>query len=691
MQDNPFLSALKIAFTGALAFLVFLAFWQRTHLEEQVAQLATANSALTDRVGDMARKVDDLKSKADRLDGAASTIAQIVKDHLGRGDAAAPSAAAPVAAPTPGNAEWGWALNAGLDARLDPTRPVGTPGRYPNALELDPDPEYPAEAAAHDGGTLATPYSDDPKGWNLLTENAAELQEIMEQYCAESPANGHFANPYKLSPALCWRIEIDPTSREFTLFFRRDVVWHPVLVDLDRYPHLRGTHSVTANDYKFTLDMVMNPQVDCAPLRAYFDHLESVKTYGDWVCVVKFNKTYFHTKDFTVGRAVLPEFLFAYDEKGVRFPAETIGQQFNDHYYNRIGVCGCGPYRMVSYQEGQWITLERFDDWYGMRDGRRYPVKTKKLLIYKDPETTLLKLQSGELDMTGLTSSQYKKKVLTETDPTSPFKDGRIEPYKTPRPAYRYIGWKNTNPLFTDARVRKALALASDRADMCHKIFIDKWIPMAVPVWPQSPQYDSELKVLPYDPAEAARLLDAAGWKLDADSGLRMKDGRKFEFKLTFTSGNPDSNTYLNQFKNELRSIGVKMELDMIEWNLFQKKLDSRDFEAVLGGWATNSWDHDFDQIWSSKQIAKPKSSNFIEYSNPELDQLSEDLRTEMDVTKRKEKVMRISRILYDDQPVTFIAWDSVFGAHWKHVKNVNGHLHKIRPFQRTYSLWIDR
>ncbi len=513
----------------------------------------------------------------------------------------------------------------------------------------------------------------------------------MEVYCSDFPARDHFADPYKYAPALCWRVEIDPTYQEYTLFFRRDVIWHPLLVDLEKYPHLRGTHPVTARDFKFTIDMIVNPQTDCAPLRAYFDDLDRVDLIDDYTCVVRWKRTLWHTKDFTLGRAVMPEFLYGRDEKGKAFPAETIGQQFNEHFYNQIGVCGCGPYRLASYQQGQWITLERFDDWYGAREGRVYPIRTKKLLIYSDPETTLLKLQSGEIDMTGLTAGQWKSKVVDEKDPKSAFKDGRIVPYKTKRPAYRYIGWKNTNPLFTDKNVRRALALASNRAEVAEKIFLGKWVPMAIPVWPDSPQYDPALTVLPYDPEEAKRLLDAAGWKLNPETGIREKDGRKFEFKLTYGSGSADFATFVGQYKNELRAIGIKIELEAIEWNLMQKRLESRDFEAVLSGWATSSWDHDFEQIWTTKQIAKPKSSNAIEYSNPEVDRLSDELRTEMDVTKRKEKVMRIAKLLYEDQPCMFVAWDSVFGGHRSDVQNVNGHLHKVRPFQRSFSLWVTR
>src|SRR5439155_26113834 len=138
MQSNPFLEALKIGFIAILAFLVFLSFWQRTHLEDQVAGLAREQSALTDRVGDMARKVDDLKSKADRLEGAADTIAKVIASGGVRVGPVSDGGGTAAVTPPKARGDWGWPLNADLDRSPDPSRPPGTPGRYKNFVSLDP-------------------------------------------------------------------------------------------------------------------------------------------------------------------------------------------------------------------------------------------------------------------------------------------------------------------------------------------------------------------------------------------------------------------------------------------------------------------------------------------------------------------------------------------------------------------------
>jgi ABC-type transport system substrate-binding protein len=196
----------------------------------------------------------------------------------------------------------------------------------------------------------------------------------------------------------------------------------------------------------------------------------------------------------------------------------------------------------------------------------------------------------------------YRNEVLENKDPKSPFKDGRIVTWKSPRPRYAYFGWKNTHPLFRDKNVRKALALACNRQEMCQRIFGGSYEPMGAPIFPGSRDADPSLTPLPFDLKEAASMLDAAGWALDAGTGLRAKvvdgENKKFEFSLIWPSPSPEFEAMLNQYKNDLLSIGIKMNPMPMQWGVFQKKIHDREFEAMTLLWVENGWEHDFDQIW---------------------------------------------------------------------------------------------
>jgi peptide/nickel transport system substrate-binding protein len=350
---------------------------------------------------------------------------------------------------------------------------------------------------------------------------------------------------------------------------------------------------------------------------------------------------------------------------------------------------------MTHYDDGEWITLERNPDWWGIADGVRYPVKTVRLLVYQDPEMPFTKLLAGELSISGLSPPKYKKYILDEKDPKSPFKDGRLVSYTGLRPIYRFIGWKNRDPRFRDPKVRRALAMACDVNSMLEKIWLGILVPMSNPVYPGSPSADPDLKPVEYDPKAAAKMLDEAGWAINPETGIREKtiDGKvvKFEFELIWNAPAPDAEATINQCRNDLRAVGVLLNPVPLEWSLYLERLHDRAYDAALAGWGTDSWDQDFDQVWHSKGIDIPKSSNTIEYSNPEVDRLSDQLRTEMDVEKRKEIARRIGRIIYEDQPCLFLGWANVRGVHWNWLKNSVEHAYKIRPFIRSLPMWVDR
>src|SRR5204862_2349554 len=151
------------------------------------------------------------------------------------------------------------------------------------------------------------------------------------------------------------------------------------------------------------------------------------------------------------------------------------------------------------------------------------------------------------------------------------------------------------------------------------------------------------------------------------------------------------SDAILNYYKNDLLSIGIVMKLVALEFAEWINRAQDRRFEAILGSWGMEPWDHDFDQLWNSKHIDEPESSNYIEFRNKDLDRLSDELRDEMDPEKRIEKVRAIGRILHEEQPCTFFGWAVAFGAHWSWLKNSVEHTYHQRPFIRPLPMWVDK
>ncbi len=105
--------------------------------------------------------------------------------------------------------------------------------------------------------------------------------------------------------------------------------------------------------------------------------------------------------------------------------------------------------------------------------------------------------------------------------------------------------------------------------------------------------------------------------------------------------------------QRQLRQVGIDVEILLYEWSVFiSRKIIPRDYEACVLGWSL-SLDPDVYEIWHSSQTEK--GFNFVGYSNPEVDRLIEEGRTEYDRAVRRRIYRKIHRLIHEDQPYTFL------------------------------------
>lgn len=559
------------------------------------------------------------------------------------------------------------------------------------------DTHWPPEGASLSGVLKRGWYYGDPKGFNWMVENAAELGEDLQQYTDVSIAerNG-WTDPDKWHGETACRVEITDDYKEYTIYLKKGLMWHkPSGVDLSnpRHAWLGKEHELTADDYVFAYEILLNPQVENGFIRSYFEDVEKAEALDKYTLRVRWKKKTYQSLEQTLGMRALPKFLYAYDEHGEPFPKETLGLRFNQHWYNNKGYVGVGPYRMVEYKPGASIRLVRNEDFLGEKPA----IKEIVYPIYTDLTISVLKLKSAELNFVYLRPGQYREEYLDWQDKpkgswpkTNPFLNGQISCQAVPDPGYRYIGWNAENPLFKDRRVRRAMTHAFNRQQIVDKVFLGLGEVISGESPPNSPRSDPTIRPYPFDLEKAKALLAEAGWKDSDGDGLvdKVIEGKRtpFDFTLLIYAGMPEYSAMANIFKEDLLKIGVKMNVASVEWSLWQKRADEKNFDALLGGW-TQGWESDPFQIWHSSQADVPKGSNKVGFRNKEADAIIEELRETFDPDKRKELLHRFHRILHEEQPYTFFfAQKRVFC--WRNeVKNVM--FSKVRPVADARPWWV--
>lgn len=560
---------------------------------------------------------------------------------------------------------------------------------------LVPAPPMPTPGTTDGVYKRGWPFGD-PKTLNPMLANAAEVQEQLTTYIDVALAARHiYGDIEKYHGDVAWRVEVTNDNREYTLYLRRGVKWHvPSGVDLDspRHSWLKGDHEVTAADFVFALDMILSPQVENGSLKNYYEDVESYEAVDDYTLVVRWKRAVFHSRAFTLDLMPMPRFIFAHNEDGTSIPKETLGIRQNQHWFNNKGYVSAGPYRLAKYEPGVRLELERNEDYFGERPGIArivYP-------IFTDPNQTVLKLKARELIADRLQRSEYRREILDfekvprAQQPNSPFLNGSISCDIIDQPAYRYIGWNTSRPLFEDVRVRKAMTLALNRQGIIKDVFQGMG---TIPVGPYplgSPDHDPEIQPLPFDLDQAARLLDEAGWVDSDKDGLRDKQvaGRQqsFEFSLLIYASRPEFTALANIFKEDLLKIGVKMSVEAAEWSLMQKRMHERDFDAYTGGWAQGTINDPY-QLWHSSQADSPEGSNMTGFRNEEADQLMEQLRITFDGAERQRMLRRIHRLIVESFNYAFLASEQRPFCYYKELKGVV--YSKVRPPENSLPWWV--
>ena len=542
---------------------------------------------------------------------------------------------------------------------------------------------YHVEGAVEGGSMRRAAFSDIP-GLNPITQNAADVSELYH-YVLESLAARQRDDPDRWVGQLATRVEVNEDYTEYHVWLRDDVMWHPVAVDPtdDRFDWARVDHPLVADDFVFYLEMIMDPSVDAAHARNYFEPCEGIEVINDHEFIVRWREPQYQSIAQTLSLAPLPRWLYGADQDGQLYDSSEVGRRFNEHWYNNKMI-GTGPYQFDRWVPGGEIRLERNNEYWGDSP----PIEAIEYRVISDATTRLNNLSAGELDYIEMMPIQYKDSVLEGG--TAGFETGEMISETFQGTAYRYLGWDADGSFFGDRRVRLAMTHALNRGLLLRENMHNLGTQITGNFFVNGPDYNNDLEPWAYDLERAAQLLTEAGW-VDADGdGIREKivDGQRlnFEFGMMTYGYRPEFVAAMEHYRNDLRSIGVIMNVEPCEWAVIVERMEEKDFDAYTGGWVLG-WESDPYQIWHSSQADLASGSNRVGFRNAEADEIIEEARRTFDPADRAALFHRFHEIVHEEQPYTFWFSGLEIGAWRSAVGNVN--FSPIRPFSSNQNWFL--
>jgi peptide/nickel transport system substrate-binding protein len=197
------------------------------------------------------------------------------------------------------------------------------------------------------------------------------------------------------------------------------------------------------------------------------------------------------------------------------------------------------------------------------------------------------------------------------------------------------------------------------------------------------------------DLGKAEDLLAQAGWTDTDNDGILDKviDGKrvKFEFSLQYGSGAKVAERICGMVAENLKQIGISCNVKPTEFTVLQADAKKHNFDAMCAGWGSGADPDDSDNLWTTKAL-KNGGRNYVQYSNPKVDELFEAGKREFDRAKRADIYRQIEMILWEDQPYTWLYYRSSMYAF---NKSLRGYMYSPRgPFHYSpgiSSIWKAR
>lgn len=487
-----------------------------------------------------------------------------------------------------------------------------------------------ANASAPKGGVFNYNFDAEPESLHPIM--GGDVYNTYFNNYVQDTLCSHNLNTWAYEPRLAEKWDVGKDGLTFTFFLRKDAYFH-------------NGDNVTAEDVKFSVETIREPKHQALNQIPYYEKIQKIDVVDKYTVKFTASEKYFQNLTVLCDLIVLPKSVYGDINKSVKMQKDAVG---------------AGPYKLEKYDKGQMIIIKKFDKWYGWNLPHLkgfFNFDQVNFRFTKDDNILVERLKKGDIDYAEFKSTDTFLKATGK--PFKPkFKSEKFIALavKNDMPkSYGYIGFNFKDPILADKDVRLAFAHLVNRAEM-NKKFAENLNNLATSPVAVGTIQSPDRKPIEFSPAKAKELLTKAGWA-DADkNGILEKtiNGQKKELKLTFIYANKDSEKQWTIVKEDCKKAGVDIELKLLEWNTFIKTVDDRTMQLWAMGWGGGDVESDPKQIWHSSSASKG-GSNYGSYSNPEVDKLIEEGRTELDAKKRAAIFKKAYALIADDVPYVFL------------------------------------
>lgn len=294
-------------------------------------------------------------------------------------------------------------------------------------------------------------------------------------------------------------------------------------------------------------------------------------------------------------------------------------QEAGEKYAN--APVGTGPYTVAEYVPGSKVVLKAWSD---------YPFEKAKIesITFKAIEEVSAKyiaLETGDADFGGI-GARDKDRAQSNS---------KLSYFEGPSTFTGFVAMNTTAAPFDNVNIRRAMAHAYNKEGISAltpgKTTIDSMVPKMFSTYHSSPNLPA------YDLQKAKELLEKEGYQA----------GNPLKFTAWTYQGNDPE---LEAFQAELKTIGVEMDIQNLEFGVFLEKMANKEYQLLVGGWSdtTGNTLSSLESYWSGSF----GQMNITFYTNPKVEELYAIVKSATSEAELKEPAKEIQDIAAQDVPM---------------------------------------
>jgi len=513
-------------------------------------------------------------------------------------------------------------------------------------------PETAAAGPRHRGGTLVLGTPEEPELLDsilMLSKGGQLINNVLFSRFVV------YDDSLRLIPDLVTEIPtlanggIAPDELTYTYHLRPEAQWHD------------GT-PLTSADVEFTYRVIMHPDAGAESQQGW-DVIDRVDTPDAHTIVFRLKEAYASfVSDTFSDEDVLPRHLLQ----------DFLGAEFRHAPFHRAPV-GSGPFRFQEWVAGSHLTVTRFEAYHGGAPA----LDAITFKFVPEASTAVVQLQAGELhgfDQLEAAQMQPLERVAG------------LALYRTPSQSYEHVDFNCEHPFLSDARVRRALAHATDRVAIARHVY-DGAEPARADQRPLSPWYAAAADTaLRHNLYRSRALLAAAGWR-DADGdGIVERNGKPLRIELCTTAGRPARERTIAVLQQQWRAVGVEVTTRLYNPAVLFGSPESGGilrrgaFAAALFGWGQPPDPAGMQTVYGST-FAPPNGQNMGRFKHDRLDSLVALGARVADPVRRVPLYREVETILLRESPTIPLVW-------LVEIDVMTTRLHGFRPNPQSGDTW---